>query len=220
MSDPIIGHVGEARATIIERLSDQGFFKTATYESTLSNEIHEIFQYKHFDNLSEEAWSQMEPAFRLASRFIVDERVLSYFWHQMQSEPASVPPSEDEASEQITTNPPTYYKRKNGCTTDTDILLTQWNQQLNSITKRPSQLWASQDPGSAPRDMWMGITFEFPEQWELFIKRTSADKLTDSLVHGLAQTLEHEQCMTDYGLIRTHGAGIPNPQDNQRSGRR
>jgi hypothetical protein len=77
--------VNHARKEVIGYLREQGFFNLDTPNSILNNEIHPIFAYEQFRDLSNTAYENMKPGLRLAGLYLQDSRVLRYFWHQMRS---------------------------------------------------------------------------------------------------------------------------------------
>lgn len=47
----------------------------------LKNAIHPIFQKQNWDKTARRAWPLLEPAIRLASRFIGEEEMLAFWYH-------------------------------------------------------------------------------------------------------------------------------------------
>jgi hypothetical protein len=77
--------VDDARKEVIGYFREQGFFNLDTPDSTLDNEVHLIFTFERFHDLSNNAYENMKPGLRLASLYLQDPRVLRYFWRQMRS---------------------------------------------------------------------------------------------------------------------------------------
>lgn len=47
----------------------------------LKNPIHPIFQKRHWHDATQDAWPQLQPALRLASRFIGEDEMLAFWYH-------------------------------------------------------------------------------------------------------------------------------------------
>jgi hypothetical protein len=108
-------------------LDEHGFYhvKSDQLQPTLDNKIHSLFSFGHFPGLERDTYNKMMPAFRLASLFIQDERMLDWFWAQMINVPTYL---EGHPGVQYL-NPPL------GGRPSDDELCMRWNQQLSSLSK-------------------------------------------------------------------------------------
>jgi hypothetical protein len=68
--------LGKRSSITFER---KAFSNLDTPDSTLDNEIHLIFAFERFRDLSNNAYENMKPGLRLASLYLQDPRVLRYF---------------------------------------------------------------------------------------------------------------------------------------------
>ena len=87
------GPVDSVRDKVMDYLRRQGFFHVELnhLEPDLNNEISALFARENFTGIDEATWKKMNPALRLATKFIEDRRVLGWFWHQMMATPAIAP---------------------------------------------------------------------------------------------------------------------------------
>jgi hypothetical protein len=82
----IIDSVGSANQRTREWLHGQGYFDVKSFDCTLMNTVHPVFHHDRFLDLSNTAYENMKPALQLATKWIENDRMLSWFWHLMQAE--------------------------------------------------------------------------------------------------------------------------------------
>ena len=160
----IIGPPDVVRRKVIARLRKQEFFKIPPLspDDMLSNEIHKLFYRERFVGITNEAYENMKPALRLASRFLTDTRVLDYFKDQMLSNVERTP------------NNSPIYRRKRNSVTDPDVIHGIWSQQLDDLARKME--WHFIKADQAPKDMPMGLTLGSSELRTALLSESSVEK--------------------------------------------
>ncbi|KAI4640991.1 uncharacterized protein J4E78_010467 [Alternaria triticimaculans] len=148
------GHVDNVRKETIQYLQEQGFFNVTSSTSSLSNEIAPIFARDRFIGVSQNMYDNMKPALQLASRFVSDERVLQYFWHQMRS---TTSPSKTFAAD----FPPPLIYTSTSQNEHPSVLMADWREKLSNLADVLT--WKVQASDRTPKDMDMGLTFAFKD---------------------------------------------------------
>jgi hypothetical protein len=147
--------VGDARKEAIRYLREKGFFNVNTPDSTLDNEIHPIFAYEQFRDLSTNAYENMKPGLRLASLYLTDPRILQYFWYQMRSNVKAkiiVPKG---------AIPPIFYKPKDGHENTPPGTKADWHERLTKLCS--VMTWKIQAASHLPKDMGLAYCFPFEQ---------------------------------------------------------
>ncbi|KAI4685038.1 uncharacterized protein J4E88_004481 [Alternaria novae-zelandiae] len=138
----------------IQHLQEQGFFNVTSSTSSLSNEIAPIFARDRFIGVSENMYDNMKPALQLGSRFVSDERVLQYFWHQMRS---TTSPSKTFAAD----FPPPLIYTSTSQNEHPSVLMADWKEKLSNLASVLT--WKVQASNRTPKDMDMALTFAFKD---------------------------------------------------------
>ncbi|KAI4957774.1 hypothetical protein J4E86_004913 [Alternaria arbusti] len=167
------GHVDNVRKEAIQYLQEQGFFNVNSSASSLSNEIAPIFARDRFIGVSQNMYESMRPALQLASRFVGDERVLDYFWHQMRSRTL---PSQTFVGDA----PPPLIYVSNYRLVEKSALMAEWREKLDNLTSVLT--WKVQESDRTPTDMDLGLTFAFDELRTTFSDRTTNNKTYNEIL--------------------------------------
>ncbi|KAI4926133.1 uncharacterized protein J4E92_006871 [Alternaria infectoria] len=161
------GHVDNVRKEAIQYLQEQGFFNVTSSTSSLSNEIAPIFARDRFIGVSQNMYDNMKPGLQLASRFVGDERVLDYFWHQMRSRTL---PSQTFVRDE----PPPLIYTSTSQNEHPSVLMADWREKLSNLASVLT--WKVQASDRTPTDMDLALTFAFDELRTTFSDRATNDK--------------------------------------------
>jgi len=164
------GHVDTVHKEVIQYLQNQGFFNVLSSTSSLSNEIEPILARDRFIGISENMYDSMRPGLQLASRFVKDERVLDYFWHQMRSRTL---PSQTFVRDE----PPPLIYTSDYRLVEKPVLMAEWREKLDSLASVLT--WKVQASDRTPTDMDMGLTFAFDE-----LRTTFSDQATNEKTYN------------------------------------
>ncbi|KAI4613092.1 hypothetical protein J4E83_007503 [Alternaria metachromatica] len=145
----------------------EGFFNVISSTSSLSNEIAPIFARDRFIGVSENMYESMRLGLQLASRFVGDERVLDYFWHQMRSRTL---PSQTFVRDE----PPPLIYTSTSQNEHPSVLMADWREKLSNLASVLT--WKVQESDRTPTDMDLGLTFAFDELRTTFSDRATNDK--------------------------------------------